>query len=108
MGAASFCLPPINSRQSALIVLSGGSHVETFDVAKGDAIFMQTDHVEIHAGPIGMVALAAYTGGGPVQNLLQRLAQPNSMNAGRPQEVVPTSLTQAMAAPANGYLDTIK
>ena len=75
--------------QSALIVLSGSANAGTFDVAKGDAIFMQTDHVEIHAGPIGMVALAAYTGGAPAPNLLRRVIH-------------------ATAAPTNAHLEAIK
>lgn len=96
-------------RETWLLVLSGGAQAGTFDAAKGDVIFAQSDRVDIHAGPIGMVGLAAYTGGGPVPNLLQRLTQPGSMDAGRPQEVqVPNALTQTKAASTIGRLETIK
>jgi len=76
-------------RETWLLVASGSANAGTFDVAKGDAIFMQTDHVEIHAGPIGMVALAAYTGGAPAPNLLRRVIH-------------------ATAAPTNAHLEAIK
>jgi hypothetical protein len=62
----------------------------------GDAVFVQSDRVNIRAGTIGMVGLVAYTGGGQAPHLLQRLKQSGAMDAGRPQEVqVPTSLTLA-------------
>ena len=81
----------------------------SFDVATGDALFAQSDHVDIHPGATGMVALVAYTGGGPIPHLLQRLTQPGSIDVERPKEMrVPTSLTQENAAPNNGRLETIK
>jgi hypothetical protein len=71
--------------------------------------FSCMDRVNIRAGTIGMVGLVAYTGGGPAPHLLQRLTQPGSLNVGRPNETqVPTSLTQAKAAPKNGRLETTK
>jgi hypothetical protein len=92
-----------------LLVLSGGAIAGWFDVVTGDAVFAQSDRVDIHPGAIGMVGLAAYTGGGPVPHLLQRLTQPGSMDVRRTQEMqVPTSLTQAKAAPKNGRLETTK
>jgi mannose-6-phosphate isomerase len=89
-----------------LLVLSGAARVGSLDVATGDAIFVQSDRVDIHPGTIGMVGLAAYTGGGPVPHLLQRVRQPVAMDAGRPQDVqVPTSLTQAKGGPHDGRLE---
>jgi hypothetical protein len=73
----------------------------------GDAVFAQSDRIDIHPGAIGMVGLAAYTGGGPVPRLLQRLTQPCSMDVRREMQV-PISLTQAKAAPKNGRLETTK
>ena len=59
---------------------------------QADAVFAQSDRVDIHAGTTGMVGLAAYTGVGPVPHLLRRLTQPGSTDARRPQMVqVPTS-----------------
>ena len=104
---SAWCLEA--EQETWFLVISGGARAGSFDVATGDAVFVQSDRVDIHAGPIGMVGLVAYTGGGPVPHLLQRLTQPGAMDAGRPQEVqVPTSLTQAKAAPTNGRLETTK
>ena len=102
---STWCLEA--ERETWLLVLNGGAIAGSFNVVTGDAIFVQSDRVGIHAGPTGMVGLAAYTGGGPVPHLLQRLTQPGSMNVRLPQEMqVPTSLTQANAAPKNGRLET--
>jgi mannose-6-phosphate isomerase len=57
-----------------LLVLSGSAITESFDVATGDALFAQSDRVDIRAGAAGMMGLVAYTGNGPVPHLL-RLAQ---------------------------------
>ena len=59
--------------------------------------------------PIGMVGLVAYTGGGPVPHLLQRLAQPGAIDVGRPPEMqVPTSSVEPKTAPTNGRMETIQ
>jgi len=96
-------------QETWLLVVSGGAHAGSFDLTTGDAVFAQSDHVDIHAGPIGMVGLAAYRGAGPIPHLLQRVGQSGAMDVGRPQEVqVPTSLTRAKTAPTNGRLETTK
>lgn len=96
-------------RETWLFILSGSAFAGSFDVAMGDALFAQSDRVDIHVGAIGMVGLAAYTGGGPIPHLLRRLKQPSPIDVGQPQEMqVPTSLAQAKASPKNGSLDTIK
>jgi mannose-6-phosphate isomerase len=88
-------------RETWLLVLSGGAIAGSFDLATGDAIFAQSDHVDIHAGPTGMVGLAACTGGGPVPHLLQRVRQPGTMDRGPPQPAqAPTFLPQAKKATA--------
>jgi mannose-6-phosphate isomerase len=87
-------------RETWLLVLSGGARAGTFDVATGDAVFAQSDHVEINAGTVGMVGLVAYAGVGPPPQLLQRLKRPKSMDSGRQQELQPRpSLPHAKAAP---------
>jgi hypothetical protein len=35
----------------------------------GDAVFVQSDRVNIRAGTVGMVGLVAYTGGGQAPSL---------------------------------------
>jgi hypothetical protein len=44
----------------------------------GDALFVQSDSVDLHAGPTGLVGLVAYTGEDPVSILLQRAWQPGA------------------------------
>ena len=103
---STWCLEA--ERETWLLVLSGGATVGSFDVVTGDAVFAQSDRVDIRPGAIGMVALVAHTGGGPAPHLLQHFTQPGFMDARRPQEVqVASSLTQAKAAPKNGRPDTI-
>lgn len=109
---SAWCLEA--DRETWLLVLSGGARtgsfdVTSFDVTMGDAVFAQSDRVDIRAGTIGMVGLVAYTGGGEAAHLLRRLEQSGAMDAAPPQAVqVPTSLTRAKAAPTNGRLETTK
>jgi len=102
---STWCLEA--ERETWLLVLSGGAVAGSFDIVTGDAVFAQSDRVDIHAGPTGMVGLAAYTGGGPVPQLLQRIRRPGEMDRGSPRPVpVPTFLPQAKKAiPVNARLD---
>jgi mannose-6-phosphate isomerase len=86
-------LPPNSSwrleadRETWLLVVSGGVRAGSFDVAKGEAIFSQSDRVELRAGNAGVAALVAYTGGDPVPDLLQRLKEPSVTKTGQKIEV---------------------
>ncbi len=104
---SSWCLEA--KRETWLLVLSGGAVAGSLDIAASDAVFAQSDRVDIHAGTIGMVALAAYTGVGPVPQLLRRLTQSAATDARQPQKVqMPRPLTRAKAASTNGRLETTK
>ena len=104
---STWCLEA--KRETWILVLSGGAVAGSFDVAPGEAVFAQSDRVDILAGMSGMVGLAAYTGVGPVSHLLRRLTQPGSTDARRPQKVqVPTPLTRARAASTSSRLETMK
>jgi mannose-6-phosphate isomerase len=101
-------LPPNSSwrleaqRETWLLVLSGDAVAGSFDVAATDAVFAQLDRVDIHVGAAGMRGLVAYTGIGPVAQLLKRLAKPGSLDETRPPMVqVTTSPTRANAASTN-------
>ena len=96
-------------RETWLLVIDGGALAGSFEVAMGDALFAQSDRVDIHLGTASMAGLVAYTGGGPISHLLQRLTQQGSTDVGQPRapQVAP-SLTHAKAAPNNGHLETIK
>jgi mannose-6-phosphate isomerase len=91
-------------RETWLLVISGSARAGRFDIAAGDAVFAQSDSVDIRAGAQGMASLVAYTGvGGPVPHLLQGPAQPSGADAA-PLEgrQVPTSLLHTTAAPEHG------
>ena len=94
-------------QETWFLVISGGARAGSFDFAIGDAIFVQSDRVDIHAGPTGMVGLAAYTGGAPVAHLLQRVRQPGAMDEGPPEALqVPTFFPQTKTStPTNGRVD---
>jgi mannose-6-phosphate isomerase len=102
---SAWCLEA--ERETWLLVLRGGGRVESFDIGVGDAIFAQSDHVNIQSGSVGMTSLVAYTGG-RVPQLLQRVKQTSEINSERPQEVQVPTLTQAKAARTNGRLETIQ
>lgn len=58
-----------------VLVISGGGRAGPHAVARGDALFVQSDRVAIHAGTDGLVALAAYTGDRLISHLLQSADQ---------------------------------
>jgi len=68
-------------QETWLLIVSGEARIGPFDASAGDAIFARFDRVNICAGAIGMVGLAAYTGGKPVPHLLQRIRQPGVTDA---------------------------
>ena len=85
-------------RETWLLVIGGDGLTTTFDIATGDALFVEADHVEIHAGEIGMVALVAYAGPHPMENLLQRSQTASvPLNGARP-EFLPTAALQGPSA----------
>lgn len=93
------------NRETWLLVLSGSARAGTFEVTVGDAIFAQTDLVNIRTGTDGMVGLVAYTGGDQAPHLLQRLKQSSEMDSGRLKEArVSTFLPRINAAPILGRL----
>src|SRR5260370_25500780 len=73
-------------QETWLLIVDGSARTVSSDVAKGDAVFAQSDRVNIHVGAIGMVGLVAYTGG-LVSDLLQHSGPPAEMAARRLQEV---------------------
>lgn len=93
-------------RETWLLVLSGDAVAGSNDVTTADAIFAQSDRVDIRAGKTGMVGLVAYTGIGPISNLLRRLGRADTI---APQEALLSApVTRAKAAPTISRLETTK
>jgi len=95
-------------RETWLLVVSGSARAGKLDVATGDAVFAQSDSIDIHAGSEGMASLVAYTGvGGPVPYLLQGAVQPSVVDAAPLHGMwVPASLLHTKAAPLHGLAGT--
>jgi mannose-6-phosphate isomerase len=76
-------------RETWFLVLTGVARVGPFDILTGDAIFAQSDRVNVHVGADDLVGLVAYTGsGGPVPHLVQLIKNPGATNSN------PTEITQ--------------
>jgi mannose-6-phosphate isomerase len=50
-------------RETWLLAIGGSARAGSFDLVIGDALFAQSDRVDIRAGEGGLVCLVAYTGG---------------------------------------------
>ena len=50
-------------RETWLLAIGGSARAGSFDLVTGDAIFAQSDRVDIRAGDGGLAGLVAYTGG---------------------------------------------
>jgi mannose-6-phosphate isomerase len=62
-------------RETWVLVIAGDGVVGSIDVSMGDALFLQLDSAYIHTGDEGLSLLAAYTTGGPLPGLLQRVGR---------------------------------
>lgn len=92
-----------------ILVLNGNARAGPFDVAIGDAVFAQSDRVDIHVGKVGVAALAAYKATSPLPHLLQPLRPPGSIDVGPRLGVqVPTSRARAKAPPTLGRPDIVQ
>jgi mannose-6-phosphate isomerase len=96
-------------RETWLLVLSGNAVAGSFEVGIADAVFAQSDRVDIRVGSTGMTGLVAYTGIGPIPDLLRRLIQAGPADLKRPLEPqVPTTSTRATVASTDSRLETTK
>jgi mannose-6-phosphate isomerase len=94
-------------RETWLLALSGSAVAGSIDISTGDAVFAQSDCLDLRAGATGMVGLTAYTGVDPVPHLLRRLTEQGAMTARRPWEVqAPLTLLPETAAPTSGQLES--
>ena len=88
----------------------GAARTGSFDVTIGDAVFVQSDRVNIHAGTIGMVALVAYTGGGqaPPPAAAPQTVGAQWMHDGHRRCRCQFHSLEAKTVPTNGRLETTK
>jgi mannose-6-phosphate isomerase len=89
-----------------LLVVNGTARAASFDVATGDAVFAQSDSVDIQAGPDGMTSLVAHARIGPVPHILP---QPSAADAAPPEKAqLPTSFAPTKAAPLRGHAGILR
>jgi mannose-6-phosphate isomerase len=94
-------------RETWLLVVNGSARAGPFNVAMGDAIFAQSDSVDIKAGADGMMALVASTGvDDPVPILLQRAAQPVATDTAPVTKIQVSTFPTRTAAPLAGHAGT--
>jgi mannose-6-phosphate isomerase len=72
------------ARETWLLLLTAEARVGSFELRNGDAVYAQSDRVEIESGSQGMQALVAYAGiGGPMLHLLEQTGRLDSTPAER-------------------------
>lgn len=93
-------------RETWLLVLGGDARIGSFDVVTGDAVYAQSDRVNIRAGATGLVCLLAYTGASPNPDLLREVGPPDIIDVAPPLAVVlHTPAAQPNAATLDGFMD---
>ena len=92
-------------QETWFLVLEGNAHVASFDIHQGEAIFAQSDHIDLQTGPIGLVGLMACTNSGEMPYLTRRIGQPGPTHAQRPPLMQAPSLSPATSSLSNGHLD---
>jgi mannose-6-phosphate isomerase len=82
---SAWCLDA--DRETWLLVVSGDAVAGSFDIATGDALFAQSDRIDIRSGANGATGLVAYPGNRPIPNLLQRLTRLGAIDTSQPKEM---------------------
>ncbi|HYI31573.1 MAG TPA: hypothetical protein VD863_27375 [Bradyrhizobium sp.] len=96
-------------RETWLLVLDGDARTGSFGVVTGDAVFLETDRVDIDAGPAGLTGLLAYTRVGVAPDLQRRLGQSDASDTRRTHEAaLQASLTQARTEPPRICTETVQ
>lgn len=87
------------SRETWFLVLSGGVCAGSFELAQGEAVFGQSDRIDLRVATTGMIALAAYTGGDPILDLLKKL---------KPTTAIDTILKTEVRVPKTHSLEQVR
>lgn len=80
-------------QETWLLFLSGKTVAGPFDVAVGDAVFANADHIDIQAGPDGSTFLAAYAGPTTIPNFLSHLEDMPALTKYAPENDTPATRT---------------
>jgi mannose-6-phosphate isomerase len=70
-------------RETWLLVLTGDVLAGSIELSYGNALFAEAEHFDIQAGLSGATALVAYSGAGPIADLLCNLDEPAAIDAAR-------------------------
>jgi mannose-6-phosphate isomerase len=81
-----------------LLVLSRGAQMGPFSVTTGDAIFAESDRIEIDSGPAGLFCLVAHTGVGAAPVLARRFRSLHADDQPPPEMRLPASVDQLVGA----------
>jgi mannose-6-phosphate isomerase len=96
-------------RETWLLVVSGSGRVGELGVATGDAIFAQSERVDMQAGLQGMATLMAYTAvGGLVPYLLQSRSRRSATDQARSNVLLAASAAQVTPALVHGHTRKIQ
>jgi len=110
-----FDLPPDSNwrlgsdSETWMLVLAGSGTTADFSVTIGAAVYLESDRADIGTGTAGLTGLLAYTGRGLAPDLQRRVGLADTTDARRtPEAAFSASLTQAMAEPAHGCIETVQ
>jgi mannose-6-phosphate isomerase len=93
-------------RETWLLVLGGDARIGSFDVVTGDAVYAQSDSVDIQAGAAGLLCLLANTSASPIPNLLREGGQAYLADTAPPlAAVLPGPAAQSNAVALDGLMD---
>ena len=96
------------ARETWLLVLEGGGNAGSIGLSQGDAIFAQSDTIDLCVGADGLIALAAYASSSPLLDLSSRSwPAERSTQTGHNEELPPSTMASSQYASAfrqSGFL----
>lgn len=82
------------TKETWILVLSGSARIGALDVARAEALYAESERLELQVGETGVVCLVAYTGRGcPNPELLQRTGQQRVAAVRRRSDAGPAALS---------------
>lgn len=84
-------------RETWVLGIGGEAEAGLFNIASGDAAFVESARLDFHVGSAGFTALAAYTGGGTAPDLLKRLGNEGAFGRTPSTVIAPAGSSEAAA-----------